>query len=267
MKKLSLLSEEAGVGQEKTNSVKRHDYDVVSDNDVYLRPKIIPQLDTKHYPPKYQKSQQNCNSAENEYHQTVCDILSNNETLSSYGHVAKMISRTSTCKTATKLPAVQKKVHDVAISPVIPHCQSAKTKSETQQIDITLPSVSPNENHDLQTENYSNIGILSSCQNPLLTSTVEEAISQAAKQKQQRLTKNVKLSKISQILRDDSFHRIVKEVETDSLIRKRARRAITTYYDHKAKPQNHPKAVIIHLPNPKLPLEMNHKRVPRLLFR
>ena len=210
-------------------------------------------------------------SAEDDYHKTVCDILTSKGNQSSYGHVARVISRKPNNTTfGTKLPAVNQR-SDSFISQNAQ--KSTNIQSSRQHLDVTLPSVLRSAAREIRTRCNDN--------SPHSTDTFshrhleDELFSKPASQSYNSLPQNeLNFAKICHVLSDrefDSLHEKIKEQNKlmMSLKKKQAQRAITRYYNQKQEIEEPNRVVIIHLPNPNISLEslQRCKRTPRLYLR
>ena len=214
---------------------------------------------------------QKCLSLEADYHKTVCDILTNKGASSSYGHVAKMLSQKANKKVHfdTKLPKVYHNYENQV------NREESSKNSSRKRLDVTLPSVLRNEVKDLQENECPVVNRWVLSTNGEQEDHFEE--SSQSNELNTRLPLGLKplpFYEVCHVLPDDEFDSLRKRKERASwmtlLKKKQAHRAITGYYNKKQRiSEEHPKMVIIHLPNPNPSLESrsNSKRAPRLQLR
>ena len=212
--------------------------------------------------------EQQYNSPENNYHKTVCDILTNKGATSSYGHVAKILSRKANKKVRfdTNLPVVHHRDESQF------QREGSSTDASRKQLDITLPSVLRNKAKAISTH-FNNSGRLSK----EIHEHHEEELYRVNEPKSSLppTSTPLRFSNICQILAEDSLNSFQDGNEQirwlTSVKKKQAQRAITGYYNKKEQSMINepPKMMVIHLPNPNSSLESIHdrKRTPKLLLR
>ena len=203
-------------------------------------------------------------SAELNYHQTICNILSNKGGQSSYGHVAKVMALPADFgKHEATLPGVSSPKNQLN-SPT--DSKTTLQKSTRKHLDIRLPSVYESYRGDLFTKQ---------------SKPAEEYIPEVhhrrgdlcnSSQPQQKLDfpPNLNFSNLCRVLSDDSFPPNQQDKEKiKALMRKQVHRAITGCYRRRRSRDENAKVVVVHLPNPNIDLGTikEHKRIPRLLLR